>query len=65
MSPESSDPHARRTFRGSRDALLQRTADEPDLTWRVLSTLNATRILVAIGLLGLFFADGEPHVFGG
>jgi two-component system sensor histidine kinase PilS (NtrC family) len=65
MSPESSDPHLRRTFRGNRDALLQRTADEPDLTWRVLSTLNATRILVAVGLLSLFFAGGEPRVFGG
>ena len=65
MSPESSDPNLRRTFRGSRDALLQRAVDEPDLTWRVLSTLNATRILIAIGLLGLFFAGGEPRVFGG
>ena len=65
MSPESSDPHLRRTFRGSRDALLQRAVDEPDLTWRVLSTLNATRILVSVGLLGLFFAGGEPRVFGG
>ena len=64
MSPESTDPHIRKTFRGSRDALLQRAVEEPDLTWRVLSTLNATRILVAVGLLGLFFAAGEPPVFG-
>jgi two-component system sensor histidine kinase PilS (NtrC family) len=64
MSPESTDPHLRRTLRGSRDALLQRAVEEPDLTWRVLSTLNATRILVAVGLLGLFFAGGEPPVFG-
>ncbi|MGI9270879.1 MAG: sensor histidine kinase [Woeseiaceae bacterium] len=64
MSPESSDPQFSRTFRGSRDALLQRAVEEPDLTWRVLSTLNATRILIAVGLLVLFFAGGEPPVFG-
>jgi two-component system sensor histidine kinase PilS (NtrC family) len=65
MSPEFSDPNLRRTFRGGREALLQRAAEEPDLTWRVLTTLNASRILIAIGLLGLFFASDEPHVFGG
>jgi two-component system sensor histidine kinase PilS (NtrC family) len=64
MSPDSTDPRLKRTLRGSRDALLQRAVEEPDLTWRVLSTLNATRILVAVSLLGLFFAGGEPPVFG-
>ncbi|MGI9201369.1 MAG: two-component system sensor histidine kinase NtrB [Woeseiaceae bacterium] len=64
MSQSDTDPHLRQTFRGSRDALLQRAADEPDLTWRVLTTLNAIRVLVAVGLLGLFFAGGEPRVFG-
>ena len=63
MSQESSDLHLRRTFRGSRDALLQRATDEPDLTWRVLSTLSAARILIAISLLVLFFAGSDPHVF--
>ena len=64
MSQADADPKLRQTFRGSRDALLQRAADEPDLTWRVLTTLNAIRVLVAVGLLALFFAGGEPRVFG-
>lgn len=42
----------------------QRPNDEPDLTWRVLGTLNVFRLLVAIVLLGLFFAGGEPRFFG-
>ena len=29
-----------------------------------MSTLNAIRVLVAVGLLVLFFAGGEPRVFG-
>lgn len=64
MSQPETDPKLRQTIRESRDALLQRAADEPDLTWRVLTTLNAIRVLVAIGLLVLFFAGGEPRVFG-
>jgi two-component system sensor histidine kinase PilS (NtrC family) len=58
------DIHARQTLRESRDALLQRAAEEPDLTWRVLSTLNAFRALIASALLIIFFAGGEPRVFG-
>jgi two-component system sensor histidine kinase PilS (NtrC family) len=64
MSQADTDPNLRRTFRGSRDALLQRAVDEPDLTWRVLTTLNTIRVLIAVGFLGLFFASSEPHVFG-
>ncbi len=52
------------TFRGGRDALLQRAVEEPELTWRVLTTLNAFRFLIAAVLLILFFASGEPHLFG-
>jgi two-component system, NtrC family, sensor histidine kinase PilS len=52
------------TFRGSRDALLQRAVEEPELTWRVLTTLNAFRFLIAAVLLILFFASGEPRLFG-
>lgn len=52
------------TFRDSRESLLQRAADELDLSWRVLSTLNAFRLLIAFALLVIFFAGGEPHVFG-
>lgn len=43
---------------------LQRAIDESDLTWRVLGTLNLFRLLLAIVLLGLFFAGGEPRLFG-
>ncbi len=42
----------------------QRPAEEPDLTWRVLSTLNVSRLLVAVLLLGIFFAGGDPRLFG-
>jgi len=52
------------SFRGSRDALLQRAVEEPDLTWRVLTTLNVFRLLIAAVLLILFFAGGEPRLFG-
>ncbi len=42
----------------------QRHAEEPDLAWRVLGTLNVFRLLVAALLLGLFFASGDPRFFG-
>jgi two-component system sensor histidine kinase PilS (NtrC family) len=58
------DISGRQTLRASRDALLQRAAEEPDLTWRLLSTLNAFRALIAVALLALFIAGGEPRVFG-
>jgi two-component system sensor histidine kinase PilS (NtrC family) len=64
MNRATSEPHLKRTFRGSRDALLQRATEELDLTWRVLTTLNVTRILIAAGLIGLFFVGGDSHVFG-
>jgi len=55
---------ARQTLRSSRDALLQRAAEEPDLAWRVLTTLNTLRILILVALLMLFQVGGEPRVFG-
>ena len=58
------DISSRQTLRESRDALLQRAAEEPDLTWRLLTTLNAFRALIAFALLAIFFAGGEPRVFG-
>ena len=54
----------KRTIRISREALLQKAVDEPDLSWRVLITLNIFRMLVAAALLGLFFSSGEPRIFG-
>lgn len=47
-----------------RDTATLRALDESDLTWRVLVTLNAFRLLVAGVLLVLFFAGGEARIFG-
>ncbi|MDH3415516.1 MAG: hypothetical protein OEM64_04310, partial [Gammaproteobacteria bacterium] len=58
------DLFGRQTLRVSRDTLLQRAAEEPDLAWRVLATLNAFRILISVALLVLFQTGGEPRVFG-
>ncbi len=54
----------KQTPRSSPDALLQKAIEEPDLGWRVLGTLNVFRLLLAAALLVLFFASGEPHLFG-
>ncbi len=43
---------------------LSRPVDEPELTWRVVGTLNVFRLLVALALVGLFFARSDPHFFG-
>jgi len=64
VNQATTDMKSRQTLRGSRDRLFQRAAEEPDLTWRVLTTLNAFRALIATTLLTLFFAGGEPRVFG-
>ena len=64
MNKAGTDISSRETQRTGRDALLQRAVEEPDLTWRVLITLNTFRALIAAALLGLFFAGGEPKVFG-
>ncbi len=58
------DIGSRQTLRESRDALLQRAAEEPDLSWRILVTLNAFRALIAAALLVLYFAGAEPRIFG-
>jgi two-component system sensor histidine kinase PilS (NtrC family) len=60
----SADNSLQQSTRLSRESLIQRTTDEPDLSWRVLGTLNNIRMLVGLALLALFFAGGEPHVFG-
>ena len=41
-----------------------RSIDESDLTWRVLGTLNVFRLFLAVVLLSLFFAGGDPRFFG-
>jgi len=64
MDQSSSAFTGKRTVRTSREALLQKAVEEPDLSWRVLITLNVFRLLVAATLLGLFFTGGDPYIFG-
>lgn len=64
MEKDNTEHAGQRTFRGNREALLSLSVDEPDLTWRVLKTTNALRLLVALLLLILFFASGDPRIFG-
>ena len=64
MNRASAEQFGKQTIRMSREALLQRAVEEPDLSWRVLITLNVFRLLVAALLLGLFFMGGEPRIFG-
>jgi len=64
MDEASTDRFGKQTIRMSREALLQKAVEEPDLSWRVLITLNVFRLLVAALLLGLFFLGGEPRIFG-
>ena len=64
MDQASTESPGKQTIRMSREALLQRAVEEPDLSWRVLITLNVFRLLVAALLLGLFFMGGEPRIFG-
>lgn len=65
MNQSSSAITGNRTVRTSREALLQKAIKEPDLSWRILITLNVFRMLVAAALLVLFFSGGEPRIFGG
>jgi len=64
MNQADTDGPLKRTFRGSRDALIQKTTDEPELGWRVLITLNAFRLLISTALLLLFAIGSEPRFFG-
>ena len=64
MNAANPDSFGQQTLRTSREALLQRAAEEPDLTWRVLVTLNAFRVLIAVALMALSFAGDESRVFG-
>ena len=64
MQQPTSEIPGKRTFRGSREALLQRAVEEPDLTWRVVTTLNLFRILIGTALLAQFLAGGDLRIFG-
>jgi len=48
----------------AQDVLPNLTIDETDLTWRVIGTVNAFRLLLGLILLALFFAGDDPRVFG-
>ncbi|MDJ0709365.1 MAG: ATP-binding protein [Woeseiaceae bacterium] len=64
MNQAQTDGFLRRTFRGSRDALILKAMDEPELGWRVLVTLNAFRLLISTTLLLLFVIGSDPRFFG-
>ena len=64
MNQAGTESIGKQTERASRDGLLQKAVEEPDLSWRVLITLNVFRLFVAALLLGLFFLGGEPRIFG-
>lgn len=64
MNQDQTDKSANRNLGKSRETPVQRAADEPDLSWRVLGTLNVARLLVASALLTLFFVSSEPRAFG-
>jgi two-component system sensor histidine kinase PilS (NtrC family) len=64
MNQAQTESLLKRTFRGSRNALMQESTDEPDLSWRVLGTLNVFRILISLVLIGLFFIRSDPRFFG-
>ena len=59
MAQAITDPRSLRS-----ELPLVHSIDELDLTWRVLGTLNLFRLFVAVLLLGLFFASGDPKFFG-
>ena len=64
MKQAETEAPLKRTFRGSRDALIQKAIEEPDLSRRLLVTLNAFRLLNGAVLLGLFFIKSDPRFFG-
>jgi two-component system sensor histidine kinase PilS (NtrC family) len=64
MNQAQTEAPLKKKFRGSRDVLLQKAIDEPELGWRVLITLNAFRLLISTTLLLLFAIGSDPHFFG-
>ncbi len=64
MTQAQTEASLKRTFRSGRDALIQKAIDEPDLSWRVLGTLNIFRLLISLTLIALFMIRTEPRFFG-
>ena len=63
MNQAETEAPLKRTFRGSRDALIQKAIEEPDLSVASLGTLNVFRLLISVVLLGLFFHQIRPAFF--
>lgn len=64
MNQAQTEAPLKRTFRSSREALIQKAIEEPDLSWRVLGTLNGFRLFISITMLVLFFVRSDPRFFG-
>tara|TARA_R110002096_G_scaffold116164_2_gene251729 strand:+ start:28797 stop:30491 length:1695 start_codon:yes stop_codon:yes gene_type:complete len=64
MNQLQTEASLKKTLRSSRDALLQTAIEEPDLSWRVLRTLNGFRLFISITMLVLFFVRTDPRFFG-
>ena len=64
MNQAETETFAARTLRAIGTARLALSANETDLSWRVLTTTNALRLVVVATLLALFFSGGEPRIFG-
>ncbi len=64
MNQAQTDGLLKRTIRSSREALIEKAMDEPELGWRVLATLSAFRLLISTTLLLMFVVDADPRFFG-
>jgi two-component system sensor histidine kinase PilS (NtrC family) len=64
MNEEPTNSPLRQTGRQLLGSILKRGPDEPDVSSRVLLTLSAFRLLIAIALLVFFLVSTDPRVFG-
>ena len=64
MNQAQTEASPRQTVVGSRETLIQKAIDEPELGSRVLITLNAFRLLISTALLLLFAVASDPHFVG-
>lgn len=60
----TTDSVAKNSPAESAEALLPLTAEQPDLTWRILGTLAVFRLFLAATLLALFIGVDETRFFG-
>jgi len=64
MIEAQTDASPKRDFRSGRGAAIQKAFDEPDLSWRILVTLNGFRLLTTVVFVAIFFAKTDPRFFG-